>query len=96
MSRVLASVGIFVDRAKKKDALAQLYDIENVEEIYDVSGEFDILSIVSASSLEELRETLHSRILKVAGVSSAITNVILQPHQVAGHSKSPRSTSRQR
>ena len=84
MSRVLASVGIFVEKSRKNDALAGLYNIEEVEEIYDVTGEFDILSIVSADSLDELRETLREKIMKVAGVHNAITNIILQPHRLAG------------
>ena len=83
MSRVLASVGIFVEKSKKEDVLAALYNIENIEEIYDVTGEFDILSIVSASCLEELRETLQRKIMQIRGVRSAITNIILQPHKIA-------------
>ena len=82
LSRVLASIGIFVEKSKKKDVLAALYNIENIEEIYDVTGEFDILSIVSASCLEELRETLQRKIMKIRGVRSAITNIILQPHKI--------------
>jgi Lrp/AsnC family transcriptional regulator for asnA, asnC and gidA len=83
LSRVLASVGIFVEKSKKEDVLAALYNIENIEEIYDVTGEFDILSIVSASCLEELRETLQRKIMQIRGVRSAITNIILQPHKIA-------------
>jgi Lrp/AsnC family transcriptional regulator for asnA, asnC and gidA len=83
LSRVLASVGIFVEQSKKEDVLAALYNIENIEEIYDVTGEFDILSIVSASCLEELREILQRKIMKIRGIKSAITNIILQPHKIA-------------
>jgi len=83
LSRVRASVGIFVDKSKKKDVLVALCNIENIEEIYDVTGEFDILSIVSASGLDELRETLQRKIMKIKGVRSAITNIILQPHKIA-------------
>jgi DNA-binding Lrp family transcriptional regulator len=83
LSRVLASVGIFVEQSKKEDVLAALYNIENIEEIYDVAGEFDILSIVSASCLEELREILQRKIMKIRGVKSAIMNIILQPHKIA-------------
>ncbi len=82
MGRVLASVGIFVEKSKKEGVLAGLYQIENVEEIYEVAGEFDIFSIVSASSLEELRETLQKKIMKVKGVQTVVTNVILQPHKL--------------
>ena len=83
LSRVLASVGIFVEQSKKEDVLAALYNIENIEEIYDVTGEFDILSIVSASCLEELREILQRKIMKIRGVKSAVTNIILRPYRIA-------------
>jgi len=83
LSRVLASIGIFVEQSKKEDVLAALYNIENIEEIYDVTGEFDILSIVSASCLEELREILQRKIMKIRGVKSAVTNIILRPHRIA-------------
>jgi DNA-binding Lrp family transcriptional regulator len=83
LSRVLASVGIFVEKSKKKDVLAGLCEIENVEEIYDVAGEFDIISIMSVSCLEELREILQRKIMKIRGVTSAITNIILKPHKIA-------------
>lgn len=82
LSRILASVGIFVEQAKKEDVLSGLYYIENIEEIYDVSGEFDIVSIVSASCLEELREVLQRKILKIVGVTSIVTNIILRPHKL--------------
>lgn len=84
LSRVLASVGIFVEQSKKQDVLAGLSGIESIEEIYEVAGEFDIISFVSASCLEELREILQRKIMKTVGVRSAITNIILQPHKVTG------------
>jgi DNA-binding Lrp family transcriptional regulator len=83
LSRVLASIGIFVEKSKKEDILAGLYEIENIEELYDVAGEFDILSIVSVSCLEELREILQRKIMKIRGIKSAITNIILQPHKIS-------------
>jgi DNA-binding Lrp family transcriptional regulator len=83
LSRFLASIGIFVEKSKKEDVLAGLCEIENIEELYDVAGEFDILSIVSVTCLEELREILQRKIMKIRGIKSAITNIILQPHKIA-------------
>ena len=81
LSKVLASVGIFVEKSKKQDVLSGLCKIDNIKEVYDVAGEYDILSIVSVSSLAELRDTLQRQILRVKGVRSVITNVILAPHE---------------
>jgi DNA-binding Lrp family transcriptional regulator len=81
LSRILATVGIYVDPAKKQEVLAGLAKLENMDELYEVAGEYDILSLVSASCLEELRETLQNRILKIKGINCIIANIILKPHK---------------
>jgi len=58
-----------------------LSKLENIEEIYDVKGEFDIVSIVSASSIEEFRDVLRKQIMKIKGVKSTITSVVLKTYK---------------
>ena len=84
MSKVLASVGIFIEKSKKAEVLTGLCKIDGVKEVYEVAGEFDILSIVCVSSMAEFRETLQRQIMRVKGVSSVVTSIILAPHK---HSK---------
>lgn len=79
--RFEASVSIFVDPTQKAQVIDALSKVENIEEIYDVAGEFDIVSIVSASCLEEFRNVLQKRIMKIKGVKSTITSVILKAHK---------------
>ncbi len=81
MSRFLASVNIFVDETEKENVVAHLSKIENAEEIYEVAGEYDIVSLVSASCLEEFRDILQKKIMKIKGIKSTITTIILQPHK---------------
>ena len=59
MSRVLASVNIFVESSEKDHVIAALACLQNIEEVYEVAGEYDIVSVVSASCLEEFRDVLH-------------------------------------
>jgi len=79
--RFEASVNIFVDQSKKAQIMDALSKVENIEEIYDVKGEFDIVSIVSASCLEEFRNVLQNKIMKIKGVKSTITSVVLETHK---------------
>jgi DNA-binding Lrp family transcriptional regulator len=79
--RFEASVNIFIDPAQKAQVIDALEKVENIEEIYDVKGEFDIVSIVSASSVEEFRNVLHKRIMKIKGVKSTIVSVVLKSHR---------------
>jgi DNA-binding Lrp family transcriptional regulator len=79
--RFEAAVNLFVDPSQKAQVIDALEKVENIEEIYDVKGEFDIVSIVSASSLEEFRNVLQKKIMKIKGVKSTITSVVLKAHK---------------
>jgi len=79
--RFEASVNIFVDPSQKAQVIDALEKVENIEAIYDVKGEFDIVSIVSASSVDEFRNVLHKRIMKIKGVKSTIVSVVLKSHK---------------
>ena len=81
MARLLASVNIFVDASEKENIVDALTKLENVEELYEVAGEFDIVSMVSASSIEEFHNFLRSKIMKIKGVKSTISTVVLAPHK---------------
>lgn len=80
-SRFEASVNIFVDPTQKAQVIEALEKIENIEEIYDVKGECDIVSIVSASNMEEFRSVLHKKIMKIKGIQSTIISVVLKSHK---------------
>jgi DNA-binding Lrp family transcriptional regulator len=89
LSRLLASVNIFVDPKEKANVVANLSKLEHLEEVYEVAGEYDIVSLVSTSCLEEFRDVLQKRIMKIKGVKSTITTIILQPHKGHRVFKSP-------
>jgi DNA-binding Lrp family transcriptional regulator len=79
--RFEASVNIFVDPTKKTQVIEALSKLENIEEIFEVKGEFDIVSIISAASMEEFRTILHNNILKIKGVKSTVITVMLKTHK---------------
>ena len=81
LKRFLASVNIFVDQSEKDNVICSLAKIENAEEIYEVAGEYDIVSLISASCLEEFRDVLQKKIMKIKGIKSTITTIILEPHK---------------
>jgi len=81
MNRLLASVNIFVEPPQKDQVLTALAELTNIEEIYEVAGEYDIVSLVSASCLEEFRDVLQKKIMKIKGIKSTITTIILHPHK---------------
>jgi DNA-binding Lrp family transcriptional regulator len=83
MQRFLASVNIFVESTQMDNVLVALSNLKDIEEVYEVAGEYDIVTLVSTSTLEEFRDILQKQIMKIKGVKSTITTIILQPHK--GH-----------
>ena len=81
MREFLASVNMFIDSTQKTSVLYALSRLKNIEEVYEVAGEYDIVTLVSASSLEEFRDVLQKQIMKINGIKSTITTIVLQPHK---------------
>ena len=63
------------------DVVAALGKLPNVEELYEVTGEFDVVTLVSASDIEEFRDTLKNKILKIHGVKSTVSAIVLHTHK---------------
>ncbi len=78
---MLAFVDIFVDSPAMDDVVLALNKIPNIEELYEVTGEFDIVTLVSASDIEEFRDILKNKILKIRGVKSTVSAIVLHTHK---------------
>jgi DNA-binding Lrp family transcriptional regulator len=63
------------------DVIKALDQFPNVEELYFVTGEFDIVTLVSAADIEEFRDFLKNKILKIKGVKSTVTSIVLEAHK---------------
>jgi len=81
LTRLLAFVDIFVDSPTMDEVVQGLNRLPNVEELYEVTGEFDIVTLVSASDIEEFRDLLKNKILKIHGVKSTVTAIVLHTHK---------------
>ena len=55
------------------DVVQALAQLPNTEELYEVTGEFDIVSLVSATDIEEFRDVLKNKIMKIKGVKSTVS-----------------------
>jgi DNA-binding Lrp family transcriptional regulator len=81
MSKLLAFVNIFVESPEMDGVLEALGKLENLEELYEVTGEFDIVTLVSASDIEEFRDILKNRIMKIKGIKSTVSSIVLKAHK---------------
>lgn len=81
MSKLLAFVDIFVEAPEMDSVLELLGKLENLEELYEVTGEFDIVTLVSAADIEEFRDILKNRIMKIKGIKSTVSSIVLKAHK---------------
>jgi DNA-binding Lrp family transcriptional regulator len=63
------------------DVVQALTRLENLEELYEVTGEFDIVTLLSAKDIEEFRDVLKNRIMKIKGVKSTVSSVVLKAYK---------------
>jgi DNA-binding Lrp family transcriptional regulator len=63
------------------EVIGALSKIDAVEELYEVTGEFDIVTLVSASDIESFRDIMNNRIMKINGVKSTVSSIVLSTHK---------------
>ena len=81
MPKLLAFVNIFVESPEMDGVLEALAKLEHLEELYEVTGEFDIVTLVSAADIEEFRDILKNRIMKIKGIKSTVSSIVLKAHK---------------
>ncbi|MGD0330426.1 MAG: Lrp/AsnC ligand binding domain-containing protein [Nitrososphaeria archaeon] len=81
MPKLLAFVDIFVESTEMDDVVSSLKLLDNLEELYEVTGEEDIVTLVSADDIEEFREVLKNKIMKIKGVKSTVSSIVLKAHK---------------
>jgi DNA-binding Lrp family transcriptional regulator len=83
MAPLLAFVDIFVESPHMDEVVQALAKLENIEELYEVTGEFDIVTLVEADDIEQFRDVLKNRIMKIRGVKSTVSSIVLKTHKGA-------------
>jgi DNA-binding Lrp family transcriptional regulator len=81
MSRLLAFVDIFVESQEMDNVVLALSKLDNLEELYEVTGEFDIVTVFSTSDIKELGDILKNRVMKIKGVKSTVTSIVARAGQ---------------
>ncbi|MBI4257782.1 MAG: Lrp/AsnC ligand binding domain-containing protein [Thaumarchaeota archaeon] len=67
--------------------------LDNVEGLFEVTGEFDIVTLVSAVDIEEFRDIIKNKIMKIKGVKSTVSSIVLKTHKWPKYGKRPQETN---
>ncbi|MDJ0274632.1 MAG: Lrp/AsnC ligand binding domain-containing protein [Nitrososphaerota archaeon] len=81
---VRAILHLFVESGKLESVCEKLAKLPQTLDVYEVTGEYDIVAIVAVSSVKELREFISKILPSVEGIKSSVTSVILHVHKKNG------------
>jgi Lrp/AsnC family transcriptional regulator for asnA, asnC and gidA len=76
--KVTAIIIIQTESEKHRNVELKLAKLEEVSEVYSISGEYDILIKVWAQSLEELNNIVNSKIRSVDGVEDLTEMIVME------------------
>lgn len=78
-------LNIFVESKDLGKVTSELSEIECVEDVYEVTGESDIVVILDVPDVLGFREILKNQILGIDGIRSTVSSVITYIHKKDGH-----------
>ncbi len=81
MHHLHAFVNIFVEAQLIDEVVDAVSKVDGVEELHEVTGEFDLVVLISASDIEGFRDILKNKLMKIPGVRSTVTSIVLQAHK---------------
>ncbi len=82
MSRFTALVQIFAESSGLDAIERALSKLDNLEALFEVTGEFDIVALISAADSVEFREILRDKIRSIEGVKATAISVVLNDVRV--------------
>ena len=71
---VKAILHIFVEQGKLEDVGEALAKMPEVIDIYEVTGEYDIIATAKANNLRKPRSLISERLMKIHGVKAVTTH----------------------
>lgn len=79
-----AIVQIVVDPQMLDHVIKELVKVPEVEDVFEVSGETDVIIKVNAHDIASFRKLLKDVILKIEGVKLTVTSVVLYTWKEGG------------
>ena len=86
MSKIRVILSVTIESRDLDDVSKSLAELDEVTDVYEVTGESDIVAIVEADDVVDFRNMLKNKILKIDGVKTTVSSVIMYVHKKDGES----------
>jgi len=84
MSQIRVILNITIESRDLDEVSKTLAALPEVVDVYEVTGESDIVAIVKADDVIGFRNMLKNKILKIDGIKTTVSSVIMYVHKKDG------------
>lgn len=81
---VLVLLNVFVESRELERVTESLAKLPEVTDVYEVTGEYDLVAFIKTDTIAQFRQVLKDKVLKVKGVRSTVSSVVLHTHKKNG------------
>ncbi|MEM1534875.1 MAG: Lrp/AsnC ligand binding domain-containing protein [Nitrososphaerota archaeon] len=81
---IKAILHLFIESGKVENVCEQLAKLPQTLDVYEVTGEYDVIAVAAVSDVDELRGFVSKTLSKIDGVRSTVTSIILHTHKKSG------------
>ncbi len=81
---VLVLLNVFVESRELERVTESLAKLPEVTDVYEVTGEYDLVAFIKTETIAQFRQVLKDKVLKVKGVRSTVSSVVLHTHKKNG------------
>lgn len=78
---ITAIMHVFVESNQLEKVGEELTKFPEVVDVYEVTGEFDVVAIVVTKSISDFRNFLKDHVLRIPGVKSVVTSIVLHTYK---------------
>jgi len=89
LARFTALVQIFAESTSLDAVERSLSKLDNLEALFEVTGEFDVVALVSAADSAEFREVMRDKIRSIKGIKATAISVVLKDVRAPIHQPEP-------
>lgn len=75
---------MFVESHELEAVTKALEKLPEVTDLYEVTGEYDLVALMRTESINTFRDLLKNRILRIKGIRSTVSTVIIHTHKKEG------------
>ena len=77
-------LNLFVESRELERVTESLVKIPEVTDVFEVTGEYDIVVMLKVENILAFRELLKNKVLKIGWVKSTVSSVVLYTHKREG------------